>query len=169
MDSDSDSEDKHPRRRDTSELIDRQKKRKHSPESQKHKGRYSPKSHRDRSESSSERENWKNKQRYKRESDSDSEKVGRDRRKRSRTKEHEGRHESPKDPKQQDDKYDRKSLPEGEVDKNVKLSEDTQKNTVNKTGVVLKKTTESAASEARKRYLERKLAKEKVKLISQQE
>lgn len=47
------------------------------------------------------------------------------------------------------------------------MSEDSKDN--KKSGVVAKKTTDSVANEARRRYLERKLAKEKAKLMNQQE
>lgn len=47
------------------------------------------------------------------------------------------------------------------------VSEESKDN--KKSGVVAKKTTDSVANEARRRYLERKLAKEKAKLMNQKE
>ncbi|XP_022342120.2 uncharacterized protein LOC111135927 [Crassostrea virginica] len=186
-DSSSSSGDRFTRERTSEETTDNHRKRSHSPVSHKHRRRDSPRADRDRGRGRSHerdsprsdrdrgrghshrRDSRMDKEGYSRGDNSDSEGSDRDRRK-SRVKEDEGRSEKHRDTEKL--KVDRKRSPERgsekEREKKAKLSDETQDSKDNKkSSVVAKKTTDSAANEAKKRYLERKLAKERAKLNQQ--
>ncbi|XP_061196921.1 nuclear speckle splicing regulatory protein 1-like [Saccostrea echinata] len=165
-DSSDDSRERHDRMREKSESKDRHRKRKHSPDSPRHSRKNT--SDRDkRRESSREKELRRDKQRHRRGSDSGSEDPDRDSLNKYRPNEKE-RLNKDKYSRKQGEYVEREKSPERETKTEKRSENKPESKDIKKSGVVSKKTTDSAASEARKRYLERKLAKEKAKL-SQQE
>ncbi|XP_062567664.1 nuclear speckle splicing regulatory protein 1-like [Saccostrea cucullata] len=159
----SDDSRERQRVREKTESKDRHRKRRHSPDSPKLSRKNASDRDNRKKESSHEKQARRDKQRHRNESDSESEGPDRVRGNRSRSRE-EDRHDRDKNTR----KEERKKSPETET-KMEKKSEDKPESTeIKKSGVVSKKTTDSAASEARKRYLERKLAKERAKLNQQE-
>lgn len=162
--SSSDSEDKNRRGRESPESSERHRKNTHSPTSHRHRRKDSPKSDRDRQRTSyRERDSRKDRM-----GDSDSEGSDRDSKKKSEKRSEDSEHSEKQWNPDRKRSAERDSVKESE--KKAKVSDVSEESKDNKkSGVVAKKTTDSVANEARRRYLERKLAKEKAKLMNQQE